>query len=135
MEPETEIVSDAPVGRSRRRAVKKATEACADKSGGAVFEAGLKSAEPSVVVATAGEPVERRIPDEEIRELVVEKLPLNPRMVLCSFEEEGVKRVVRVWVGINKNFKPRMVLRAQPGATVHAPWVLIGRRPRRVGRW
>jgi hypothetical protein len=132
-EPETEIVSDAPVGRSRRRAAKKAT--------------GLESALPAVVVESAGEErvqlqsdqaqlegVQRQ-PAEEIRELVVERLPLNPRMVLASYEEDGVKRVVRVWVGVNRNFKVRMRLKAQRGADENAPWRLIGRRPRLPGRW
>jgi len=144
MQPETEIVSDAPVGRARRKAVKKATEAC-DKCA-SNFETDLESVEPGVVenssgrseeffVERASEPVMRRLPAEEIRELVVEKLPLNPRLVLASFEEGGVKHVVRVVVGINRNFKVRMRLKAQRGADENAPWRLIGRRPRLPGRW
>ena len=106
-EPEKEIVSDAPVGRSKRKAAKKATE--------------LESALPGEVVKTAGKPVVQRLPDqaepeqndcdaEEIRELTVERIPLNPRMVLASYEVDGRKQVVRVMVGINRNFKVRMRL-------------------------
>jgi hypothetical protein len=127
-EPETEIVSDAPSGRSRRKAAKKATE--------------LESVIPGEVVGTVGEPVVQRLrdqaqpPDEEIRELTVEKLPLNPRMAWASFEEpDGRKQVVLVFVGINRNFRPRMKLRAQRGSTENAPWKLVGRQPRLPGRW
>jgi hypothetical protein len=97
---------------------------------GAVVESTLPA-----VVATAGEPVVQRLPDEEIRELVVERLPLNPKMVLASYEKDGQKRVVRVVVGVNRNFKVRMRLKAQRGADENAPWRLIGRRPRLPGRW
>ena len=143
-EPETEIVSDAPIGRSKRREAKKATGACAEKSAVTVFES--ERAHPVVVEAAASEPVERRLSDqaqleqggcgaEEIRELVVERLVPNPRMVLASYEEDGQKRVVRVVVGVNRNFKVRMRLKAQRGSDENAPWRLIGRRPRLPGRW
>ena len=133
MEPETEIVSDAPIGQSRRKAAKKATE--------------LESALPGEVVGTAGEPVVRRLrdqahpeqvqrlPDQEICELEVVRVPPNPRLVLGSYEKDGVKQVVKVWVGINRNFKPRMKLKAQRGEGENEPWRLIGKRPRLAGRW
>jgi len=143
-EPETEIVSDAPIGRSKRREAKKATGACAEKSAVTVFES--ERAHPVVVEAAASEPVERRLSDqaqleqggcdaEEIRELVVERIVPNPRMVLASYEKDGQKRVVRVVVGVNRNFKVRMRLKAQRGADENARWRLIGRRPRLPGRW
>jgi len=142
-EPETEIVSDAPIGRSKRREAKKATGACAEKSAVTVFES--ERAHPAVVEAAASEPA-RRLSDqaqpeqggcgaEEIRELVVERIVPNPRMVLASYEKDGQKRVVRVVVGVNRNFKVRMRLKAQRGADENAPWRLIGRRPRLPGRW
>ena len=144
-EPETEIVSDTPV-RLRRKAAKKATPAGADKSVvtglGAVLESGL----PAVVAASTGEPVVQQLCDqaqlergscgnEETRELVVERIVPNPRMVLASYEKDGQKRVVRVVVGVNRNFKVRMRLKAQRGADENARWRLIGRRPRLPGRW
>ena len=143
-EPETEIVSDAPIGRSKRREAKKATGACAEKSAVTVFES--ERAHPVVVEAAASEPVERRLSDqaqleqggcdaEEIRELVVERIVPNPRMVLASYEKDGQKRVVRVVVGVNRNFKVRMRLKAQRGSDENTPWRLIGRRPRLPGRW
>jgi hypothetical protein len=133
-EPETEIVSDAHV-RLTRRAAKKATGACADKSAVTVFEADLESVEPAVVVATAGEPTVGSLPDEKIRELEVVRIPLNPRLVLASLDEGGPKQVVRVWVGVNRNFRPRMRLRAKRGSGENALWRLIGKRPRLPGRW
>jgi hypothetical protein len=132
-EPETEIVSDAPIGRSKRKAAKKTTE--------------LEGAFPSDFVASAGEPVAQWLPDqahpeqvqwqpeEEIRELTVEKLPLNPRMVLASYEVNGGKVIVKVMVGVNKNFRSRMKLSARRGSTENEPWKLVGRRPRLPGRW
>ena len=143
-EPETEIVSDAPIGRSKRREAKKATGACAEKSAVTVFES--ERAHPVVVEAAASEPVERRLSDqaqleqggcdaEEIRELVVERIVPNPRMVLASYEKDGQKRVVRVVVGVNRNFKVRMRLKAQRGSDENTRWRLIGRRPRLPGRW
>jgi hypothetical protein len=146
MEPETEIVSDAPM-RSRRKAAKKATARGAEKPGVTGFGAVLQSAEPTVDEGAAGEEREQQLPDqaqlevvvrqpdEEIRELVVERLAANPRMVLASYEEDGVKRVVKVWVGVNRNFKVRLRLRAQRGAGENAPWKLVGQRPRLPGRW
>jgi hypothetical protein len=139
MEAETEIVSDVPV-RSRRKAAKKATAVGADKPAVTGFGAGVESPHPTV------EPVVRRLPvpvepdqggcgAEEIRELVVERVPQNPRLVLASYEVDGRKQVVRVWVGVNRNFKVRMRLKAEPGADENAPWKLIGRRPRLPGRW
>jgi hypothetical protein len=146
MEPETEIVSDGPIGRSRRKAAKKATAAGADESVVTGFGAVLESAIPAVVVGTAGELVVRRLPDrvqpeqggcgaEEIRGLVVERIVPNPRLVLASYEVDGRKQLVKVWVGVNRNFRPRMRLRAQRGSIENAPWKLVGRRPRLPGRW
>jgi hypothetical protein len=144
-EPETEIVSDAPV-RLRRKAAKKATAADADKTVVTGFGAVLESAQPCVVVASAGEPVVQQLRDqaqpeqdgcgaEEIRELVVERIVQNPRLVLASYEVDGVKQVVKVWVGVNRNFRPRMRFSAQRGTTENAPWKLVGLRPRLPGRW
>jgi hypothetical protein len=145
MEPETEIVSDTPV-RLRRKAAKKATPAGADKSVvtglGAVLESGL----PAVVAASTGEPVVQQLCDqaqlergscgnEETRELVVERIVPNPRLVLASYEVDGRKHLVKVWVGVNRNFRPRMRLSAQRGSGENAPWKLVGRRPRLPGRW
>jgi hypothetical protein len=90
---------------------------------------------PSVVVAGGGEPTVGSLPDEEIRELEVLRIPLNPRLVLASLDEGGPKQVVRVWVGVNRNFRPRMRLRAKRGCGENALWRLIGKRPRLPGRW
>jgi hypothetical protein len=50
-------------------------------------------------------------------------------LLICSFEEGGRKELVKVLVGVNRNFKLRMRLRARRGATENAPWELVGRRP------
>jgi hypothetical protein len=106
--------------RSRRKAAKKATAVGADKPAVTGFGAGLESAHPAV------EPVVRRQPDEaqpeqgscgaeEIRELVVERVPQNPRLVLASYTVDGRKEIVRVWVGVNRNFRPWMKLGRSAG--------------------
>jgi hypothetical protein len=135
MAAETEIVSDAPSSRLKRRGAKKARAACVEASAVAVFEAEPESVEPAACVARAGEERVRREPDGEVRELVVERMVPNPRMVLGSYWDGEEKRVVKVWVGSNKNFKVRMRLKAQRGEAEGAPWRLIGRRPRLPGRW
>jgi len=81
------------------------------------------------------EPEQNDCDAEEIRELTVERIPLNPRLVLASYEVDGRKQVVRVMVGINRNFKVRMRLKAQRGSGENALWRLIGKRPRLPGRW
>jgi hypothetical protein len=93
-----------------------------------------KSLQFQVAAAAAGEP-DRRLPAEEICELEVVRIPPNPKLVMACYETGGSKQIVRVWVGINKNFVPRMRLRAQRGATENQPWKLVGRRPRRRGWW
>jgi len=151
MEPETEIVSDAPV-RSRRKAAKKAAperrEAVVGMSDDVITQreiaailgvgvgtvardqhpAAPNGARDAQIIAQAMQP-------EEIRELEVVRVVPNPRMVLASYEKDGQKRVVRVVVGVNRNFKVRMRLKAQRGSDENTRWRLIGRRPRLPGRW
>src|SRR5262245_53675257 len=102
MEPETEIVSDAPP-RAKPRAAKKATATGGDKPTVTGFGAGTESAESALVIGAtfdrnrsdADEPIVRWPPDEAqveqgghgaegIRELEVVRIPLNPRLVLAS---------------------------------------------------
>jgi hypothetical protein len=133
MEPEIEIVSDAPIGRLRRKVTKKATELESVLPADAVVSAGEERMQLQADQAQP-EGVERQ-PVEEIRELEVVRIPLNPRLVMAAYEAYGRKEVVKVWVGINRNFRPRMRLRAQCGSDENAPWKLVCRRPRLPGRW
>jgi hypothetical protein len=128
MEPETEIVSDAPIGRLKHKAAKKATVP--------------ESAHPAVVVGTDGEPVVRRQPDEEKEPIEGESVKLkvlrvcpNPRLIWCVYQDDGLERRVLVRVGRNKNFTPRMELQAVRGARASEPWLYQGRLPRLRGRW
>jgi hypothetical protein len=132
-EPETEIVSDTPV-RLRCKAAKKVAAIHANTKTELVKD---ELAEPvSGRLANQAQPEQSGGGAEEIRELVVEKLPLNPRMVWASYEGlKGEKQLVKVWVGVNRNFKPRMILKATRPESENAPWRLVGRRPRLPGRW
>jgi hypothetical protein len=123
------------VGPEQSKEAGAATVAAAEQSATAGGEAVKERAELAVVEERAGEERGRRLPDEEIRELMVERIVPNPRLVLASYEARGVKQLVKVWVGVNRNFRPRMTLKAQRGATEYAPWKLVGRRPRLPGRW
>lgn len=108
------------------------TVAAADKSAAAGCEAVKKILSPAVVEGSAEG---GGIGVQEIRELMVERLAPNPRLVLASYEEAGRKQLVRVFVGVNRNFRPRMRLKAQRGSSENEPWQLVGRRPRLPGRW
>ena len=127
---ETAIYNDFELRKGKakgKRGARKAPAEEADKS--AVVE--------SVVSAVvAGEQRVQQMPEEEIRELGVVRIPANPRLVLANYEQlDGVQQLVRVWVGINRNFKPRMRLKARRGESENAPWRLVGKRPRLPGRW
>jgi hypothetical protein len=150
MEPETEIVVELPGLPLRHKRAKKTvserheavmemtTNRGAQRETEACNDAPAQEQAHSPIVTPEGVrrlSDEGQAPEEEMRELTVEKRPLNPRLVLASYEEGGVKRVVKVWVGANRNFRPRMVLKARRGPTEYEPWTLVGRRPRLPGRW
>ena len=59
----------------------------------------------------------------------------NPRLVLCAYEDDGLERRVLVRVGRNRNFTPRMELKAIRSARETEPWLYRGRLPRLRGRW
>lgn len=66
-------------------------------------------------------------PPEEPREMVITKLPLNPRMVICGD--------IRVKVRENKNFLIGMRVNARPSTDNKQVWVMIGRCPRWRGKY
>lgn len=74
-----------------------------------------------------GELSKPKPPPDEPQELVITKLPLNPRLVMC-----GEKRVR---VRDNKNFLIGMKLQARPPVTDSQVWVMLGRCPRWRGRY
>lgn len=66
-------------------------------------------------------------PPDEPREMVITKLPLNPRMVICGD--------VRVKVRENKNFIVGMKVNARPSVDNEQVWVMVGRCPRWRGKY
>ena len=66
-------------------------------------------------------------PPDEPREMVITKLPLNPRMVICGD--------IRVKVRENKNFLIGMKVNARPSIDNNQVWVMVGRCPRWRGRY
>jgi hypothetical protein len=115
------------VGPEQSKEASAATVAAADKSATAGSEAVKERALLAVVVDSAGRESGARLADEEIRELVVERIVANPRLVLASYEVDGRKQLVKVWIGSsNRNFGPQMRLWAQRGALSDAPWKLVG---------
>ena len=83
------------------------------------------------------EPVlEREVPVESAEVKVkILRICANPRLVLCAYSEGGFERRVLVRVGRNRNFTPRMELKAVRPARETEPWLYQGRLPRFRGRW
>jgi hypothetical protein len=71
----------------------------------------------------------------EHEEVKVLRLCANPRLVLCTYQDEGLERRVLVRVGRNANFMPGMELKAIRPARETEPWGYAGRLPRLRGRW
>ncbi len=89
----------------------------------------------SLMVGLGGDEVEvdEELGREEPEEMeVLAVYPLNRRLVECG-RENGER--VRVNVGSNENFLKGMVLNARPPWGSGRLWVLVGRRPRRRGKW
>ena len=77
--------------------------------------------------------VDEEVGREEPEEMeVLTVYPLNRRLVECG-RENGER--VRVTVGSNENFVKGMVLNARPPWGSGRLWVLVGRKPRRRGKW
>ena len=91
----------------------------------------VKAAEQTAEVAQASEDAEK----VEVR--ILRRCP-NPRLVECSYVEEGVERQCIVRVGRNGHFVRGMKLRvhepSDPGARSQ-PWSYAGPLPRRRGCW
>ena len=83
------------------------------------------------------EPVlEREVPVESAEVKVkILRICANPRLVLCAYSDGGFERRVLVRVGRNRNFTPRMELKAVRPARETEPWLYQGRLPRFRGRW
>jgi hypothetical protein len=71
-------------------------------------------------------------------EVEVVKLCLNPRLLIARYKEGTVERVIKVKVGVNRNFRPRMKFALERPVDSESrvlPWEYRGRRPRLPGRW
>jgi hypothetical protein len=66
-------------------------------------------------------------PPEEPKEMVITKLPLNTRMVICGD--------IKVRVSNNQKFRVGMKVNARPSIDSKHVWVMIGRCPRFNGRY
>ena len=89
-----------------------------------------KAADQTAGVAQASE-------DAEKVEMKILRICPNPRLVECSYVEEGVEHRALIRVHRNKNFKPGMKLAVKRPAkdTEAEPWAYDGLLPRRPGRW
>ena len=63
----------------------------------------------------------------EVQELVITKLPLNPKLVICGD--------IYVRVHSNRNFLTGMKVRARQSVTGDRVWVIVGRSPRWRGKY
>lgn len=66
-------------------------------------------------------------PPDGPQELVITKLPLNPRLVICGD--------IKVKVRDNKNFIVGMKVNARPSRDGEHIWIIAGRGPRWRGRY
>lgn len=71
-------------------------------------------------------------PPERLK-LVVQRIPANPRLLLCLKPDDKTQRQYLVRVRTNENFTPKMELEAVNGG--QNLWQFTGRLPRRKGRW
>jgi hypothetical protein len=82
----------------------------------------------SACLATAAEP--------EPLELVVTRVFPNPQLLECAMTVNGAAaEKVRVRVPDNRNFRPRMTIKAVPDPVFPHLYKLKGRCPRFPGRW
>jgi hypothetical protein len=75
---------------------------------------------------------------ETLTELQVIRVLANPRLLLCTFLQDGRECRCLVNVGRNANFKQRMKLKVErpaDWASRTKPWEYRGRLPRLPGRW
>jgi hypothetical protein len=72
---------------------------------------------------------------DEVMRLKVIRLPPNPRLLICAYQENGREHKVMVFVGRNGNFRPNMEISVRRPASESEPWRYAGRLPRFKGRW
>jgi hypothetical protein len=89
-----------------------------------------KAADQTAGVAQASE-------DAEKVEMKILRICPNPRLVECSYVEEGVQRRALIRVHRNKNFKPgmKLLVKRPANGTEAEPWAYDGLLPRRRGHW
>jgi hypothetical protein len=75
--------------------------------------------------------------DAEKVEMKILRICPNPRLVECSYVEEGEERRCLVRVGRNANFRRgmKLVVKRPVNGTEAEPWVYDGLLPRRPGHW
>ena len=109
------------------------------RKGKVVYRMGGESKMKGVVALLVGVEEEEVVVDEELgradssEEMEVLKVyPINGTLVEC--ERVGGEKV-RVNVGDNANFMKGMVMTARPPWGSGRLWVMVGRKPRRRGKW
>jgi hypothetical protein len=128
---ETELCSDAPRGRKRKA---ESSQGSKDEDAsikiGALTTLAEKEEAKLVVVGEASAPAK---PDEVT--MKVTRIPLNPYMVWCVYNESGAEKRALVKVKKNTNFVPRMTFKARRPMRETERWIFVGRLPRRKGFW
>jgi hypothetical protein len=119
-----------PGGRKAR--LKRAQESTSAKEPG-IAKALLAANDSEEPVVEREKPVESA--EREAVKVKVLRICANPRLVLCAYQDDGLERRVLVRVGRNRNFTPRMELKAIRPERETEPWLYQGRLPRLRGRW
>jgi hypothetical protein len=98
-------------------------------------EQNLEKASQRIEEAPAEHPGWGQAKCEEVKRVKVIRVPANPRLLICGYEENGCEHQVRVFVGRNGNFRPNMEISVRRGASQTEMWVYEGKMPRFGGRW
>jgi hypothetical protein len=79
--------------------------------------------------------VKQESDEREAVKVKVLRIPPNPRLVLCAYQDGGLERRVLMRVGKNANFVRGMELKALRPARESELWGYAGALPRFKGRW
>jgi hypothetical protein len=136
---ELEIIETRPVRGRRKKKNETLVKSFEASEAPAVMRTG--SVATSERVAVGGQSAldeKKELSTSGVVEVEVVKLCLNPRLLIARYKEGTVERVIKVKVGVNRNFRPRMKFALERPVDSESrvlPWEYRGRRPRLPGRW
>ena len=136
---ELEIIEARPVRRRRKKKNETLVKSFEASEAPAVMRTGsVAASEQGAVGGQSSLDWEKEPSKSGVVEVEVVRLCLNPRLLMARYKEGTVERVIKVKVGVNRNYRPRMKLALERPVDWESrllPWEYRGRRPRLPGRW